>query len=64
MVPLGFRVDNIRFAPDGSISAAGQGQHTTNVVWIDPETLQITELINQPNSESFASGTRGKPNRQ
>src|SRR5215472_6241790 len=31
-VPLGFRVDNIRFNPDGSIFAAGQGQQTTNVV--------------------------------
>jgi hypothetical protein len=56
-VPLGFRVDNIRFAPDGSILAAGQGQQTTNVVRVDPETLRITELINQPNTESFASGT-------
>jgi len=60
-VPLGFRVDNIRFAPDGSILGAGQGQQTTNVVRVDPETLKITELINQPNSESFASGTVAIP---
>jgi len=60
-VPLGFRVDNIRFAPDGSILAAGQGQQTTNVVRVDPETLKITELINQPNTESFASGTVAIP---
>jgi DNA-binding beta-propeller fold protein YncE len=60
-VPLGFRVDNIRFAPDGSILAAGQGQQTTNVVKIDPETLKITELINQPNTEFFASGTVAIP---
>ena len=60
-VLLGFRVDNIRFAPDGSILAAGQGQQTTNVVRVDPETLKITELINQPNTESFASGTVAIP---
>ena len=56
-IPLGFRVDNIRFAPDDSILAAGQGQQTTNVVRVDPETLRIKELINQPNTESFESGT-------
>jgi DNA-binding beta-propeller fold protein YncE len=60
-VPLGFRVDNIRFAPNGSILAAGQGQQTTNVVRVDPQTLKITELINQPNTESFASGTVAIP---
>jgi DNA-binding beta-propeller fold protein YncE len=60
-IPLGFRVDNIRFAPDGSILAAGQGQQTTNVVRVDPETLKVTELINQPNNESFASGTVAVP---
>lgn len=56
-IPLGFRVDNIRFAPDGSIYAAGQGQQTSNVVKIDPGTLKVTELINQPNSQQFGSGT-------
>jgi sugar lactone lactonase YvrE len=60
-MPLGFRVDNIRFAPDGSILAAGQGQQTTNVVRVDPETLKITDLINQPNTETFASGTVAIP---
>jgi DNA-binding beta-propeller fold protein YncE len=60
-VPLGFRVDNIRFAPDGSILAAGQGQQTTNVVRVDPETLKTTELINERNNASFASGTVAIP---
>jgi sugar lactone lactonase YvrE len=57
VIPLGFRVDNIRFAPDGSIYAAGQGQQTSNVVKIDTKTLKVTELINQPNNQQFASGT-------
>jgi DNA-binding beta-propeller fold protein YncE len=56
-IPLGFRVDNIRFAPDGSIYAAGQGQQTSNVVKVDPNTLKVTELINQPNNPQFGSGT-------
>jgi len=60
-IPLGFRVDNIRFAPDGLILAAGQGQQTSNVVKIDPNTLKITELINQPNTQTFASGTVAVP---
>jgi hypothetical protein len=60
-IPLGFRVDNIRFAPDGSILAAGQGQQTSNVVKVDPNTLKITELITQPNTQTFASGTVAVP---
>ncbi len=60
-IALGFRVDNIRFAPDGSILAAGQGQQTSNVVKIDPNTLKVTELINQPNTQTFASGTVAIP---
>jgi DNA-binding beta-propeller fold protein YncE len=61
VVPLGFRVDNIRFAPDGSILAAGQGQQTSNVVRIDPKTLKVTEIINQPNSQAFSNGTVAVP---
>jgi sugar lactone lactonase YvrE len=60
-VPLGFRVDNIRWAPDGSIFAAGQGgvapMQTSNVVKIDPATLKVQELIRHPNSAEFGSGT-------
>lgn len=60
-IQLGFRVDNIRFAPDGSILASGQGQRTSNVVRIDPGTLKVTELINQPDTNSFGSGTVAVP---
>jgi DNA-binding beta-propeller fold protein YncE len=56
-IPLGFRVDNIRFGPDGSILAAGQGQRTSNVVRIDPNTLKVMEVVNQPDGASFGSGT-------
>jgi sugar lactone lactonase YvrE len=61
-IPLGFRVDNIRWAPDGSIFAAGQGgtppgMQTSNVVKIDPETLRVQEVLRHPNSAEFGSGT-------
>src|SRR5439155_2619851 len=61
VIPLGFRVDNIRWAADGSLLAAGQGgaapAQTSNVVKIDPNTLTVRELIRQPNLDVFGSGT-------
>jgi sugar lactone lactonase YvrE len=60
-VPLGFRVDNIRWSRDGSILAAGQGgaapNFTTQVVKIDPKTLKITEVVNRPQVGPFSAGT-------
>jgi hypothetical protein len=61
-IPLGFRVDNIRWAPDGSIFAAGQGgtapaPQTTNLVKINPETLKVQEVLVHPNTNEFGSGT-------
>ncbi|HVH27347.1 MAG TPA: hypothetical protein VM818_11320 [Vicinamibacterales bacterium] len=60
-VPLGFRADNVRWAPDGSLFVAGQGgtapEQTSNVVKIDPITLRVTEVIRHPNSPEFGAGT-------
>src|SRR5204862_2349715 len=56
-IPLGFRVDNIRWAPDGTIYAAGQGTTTSNIVKVDPKTLKVTEIIKHPNTPEFGSGT-------
>jgi hypothetical protein len=60
-VPLGFRVDNIRWAADGSLLAAGQGgppdAPTSNIVKINPETLAVREVRRQPASASFGAGT-------
>jgi sugar lactone lactonase YvrE len=60
-VPLGFRADNVRWAPDGSLLIAGQGgtgpMQTTNVVKIDPNTLRVTEIVRHPNSQEFGAGT-------
>ena len=58
-VPLGFRVDNIRWAADGSILAAGQGGEpaASIVVKIDPKTLAVRELLRHPNTPAFSNGT-------
>jgi hypothetical protein len=60
-VPVGFRADNVRWAPDGSLYVTGQGgmgqMQTTNIVKIDPKTLKVTEVLTQPNSPEFGSGT-------
>ena len=56
-VPLGFRVDNIRWAADGTLLAAGQGATETIVVKIDPKTLKVTELLRRGPVGGFGAGT-------
>ena len=60
-VPLGFRADNVRWAPDGRLFVVGQGgtgqEQTTNVVKIHPETLQVQEILRRPNAAEFEAGT-------
>jgi sugar lactone lactonase YvrE len=60
-IPLGFRVDNIRWASDGSIYATGQGgmgtMQTSNVVKINPSTLKTQDILNRVNTAEFGSGT-------
>ena len=60
-VKLGFRVDNIRWAADGSILAAGQGgtapTQTSNVVKVNPETLAVRDVIREPSNPTFGAGT-------
>jgi hypothetical protein len=60
-VPLGFRVDNIRWASDGSILAAGQGgspgAQASIVVKINPETLAAREIVRLANEQAFGAGT-------
>ena len=60
-VPLGFRVDNIRWAADGSLLAAGQGgtpgAQTSNIVKINPETLAVRDVIREPATAAFGAGT-------
>jgi hypothetical protein len=60
-VPLGFRVDNIRWARDGTILAAGQGgapgAQASIIVSIDPDTLEVRELVRRPDVPGFGAGT-------
>ena len=60
-IPLGFRVDNIHFAKDGSLLAAGQvtdpNARSSRVVKIDPKTLQVRDLMTRPDDAAFAGNT-------
>ena len=60
-VPLGFRVDNIRWSRNGSILAAGQGgppgSQASIVVSIDPRTLAVREILRHPDTPAFGAGT-------
>jgi outer membrane receptor protein involved in Fe transport len=60
-VTLGFRVDNIRWARDGSILAAGQGgapgAQATIIVKIDPRTLDRREILRHPDTPAYGAGT-------
>ena len=60
-VGVGFRVDNLRWAPDGALLAAGQGgtapSQTSNVVKVDPNTLKFQELVRYPYNDAFNAGT-------
>jgi len=60
-IPLGFRVDNIRWARDGSLLAVGQGTGENAQVWqvvkIDPDTLDVREVTSVRNNDAFAAGT-------
>jgi sugar lactone lactonase YvrE len=59
-VSVGFRVDNIRWAPD-ALLAAGQGgaapSQTSDVVKVNPATLKFQELVHHPNIEGFGVST-------
>jgi hypothetical protein len=61
-IPLGFRVDNIRWAADGTLLAAGQaivqGQPpATVIVKIDPKAMKSTEILRQAPVGGFGAGT-------
>jgi hypothetical protein len=56
-IPLGFRVDNIHWALDGSLYAVGQAEQSWKAVKIDPNTLAVREVVNQANTLGFGAGT-------
>ncbi len=64
-IPVGFRLDNLRWAPDGSLLAAGQeipatggfAMATSHVIKINPSTLKVQELIRYPYNDVFNFAT-------
>jgi DNA-binding beta-propeller fold protein YncE len=56
-IPLGFRVDNLHRAKDGSLLATGQGQGTSDIVRIDPNTMKVTKVLQRRDDASFRGGT-------
>jgi hypothetical protein len=59
--PVTFRPDNLRWAPDGTLLAAGQGGPGATagsyVARLDPTTMKAEEIVRHPNSPAFSSGT-------
>ena len=60
-IDLGFRVDNIRWARDGTLLAVGQGTGDAAQVWrvvkIDPDTLDVRDVTSRENNDVFVGGT-------
>jgi hypothetical protein len=56
-VPLGFRVDNIHWARDGSLFAVGQAQQGWKAVKIDPNTLAVRDVLVEADTPEFSAGT-------
>jgi hypothetical protein len=56
-IPLGFRVDNIHWARDGSLFAVGQAGQSWKAVKIDPRTLAVRDIVTVPDTPEFGAGT-------
>lgn len=57
-IPLGFRIDNIHWARDGSLWGVGQaGPAGWKAVKIDPETLEVRDIVSRSDTPEFGAGT-------
>jgi hypothetical protein len=56
-IPLGFRVDNIHWARDGSLFAVGQAGQSWKAVKIDPNTLAVRDVVTEADTPEFGAGT-------
>jgi len=63
-IPVGFRLDNLRWAPDGMLLASGQEPSagamtmaTSRVIKIDPNTLKVQDLVRYPFNDTFNFST-------
>ena len=62
VVKIGFRPDNLRMAPDGSMFATGHRDfqlpsESSNVATIDPDTLEFSVIFRHPSIDGFAAAT-------
>jgi sugar lactone lactonase YvrE len=65
VLPMPFRIDNLRLMPDGSILSAGHGgtalcscpTETWHIGRIDPDAMRVQELVRQPYVEGFGAAT-------
>jgi sugar lactone lactonase YvrE len=56
-IPLGFRVDNIHWAADGTLYAVGQATQSWKAVKVNPDTLAVREVVSRPDTPGFGAGT-------
>jgi hypothetical protein len=56
-IALGFRVDNIHWARDGSLYAVGQAAQGWKAVKIDPATLAVRDVVTVADTPEFSAGT-------
>ncbi|HVY65426.1 MAG TPA: hypothetical protein VHH11_11460 [Gammaproteobacteria bacterium] len=56
-IPLGFRIDNIHWARDGSLWGTGQTEKGWKAVKIDPQTLAVRDIVAQQDTTDFNAGT-------
>ena len=56
-ISLGFRVDNIHWARDGTLWAVGQATQAWKAVKVDPKTLAVRDGVTQPDTPEFGGGT-------
>ena len=50
-------MDNIRWAADGTLLAAGQGGGASIVVKVDPKTLRLREIVRHGDTPAFGAST-------
>ena len=51
------RSSDIRWAADGTLLAAGQGNGASIVVKVDPKTLRVREIVRHADTPAFSAGT-------
>lgn len=59
VVPLGYRVDNLRWAPDGTLFGAGKNLAKPQTLFVDkinPNTLQVTPIVRYTLNPDLANG--------